>query len=909
MFLKSLDMFGFKSFADKTHLEFSRGITCLIGPNGSGKSNILDAIQWVLGEQASSTLRAYEMSAVIFSGTQKRKPLDYAEVSLVLSNDDRSIPIDTSEVEIKRRLYMDNRSEYFINRQLCRLKDVRALFFNTGIGKNVYSIIQQGRIKEILSAKPEERRIIFEEAAGISGFKQEEKEAKTKLENMDENIKTVMVEYEATKHSYEKLKTQASKVEEYRKLSDKLKTLETRYNVLLYLSMEKDRAKIEANIKKCEDEIEKIQEKQKKAQEKKKEVQELNDKLKDERHKMQLDVAKKSESITGVSYNIYSLENQIKNINADIEMRKERLKNAEKELEDGKIAKEKIAFELVKLSKQKDDISSQMSALRAEINKAREDRLAILDEKKKLEDEKFTNENSLSSLYKSFADKAKGIIKSLSSFMSSGSGKDELEKKILSTVDELSRNLDKKLVAELSEAVKRYIELVNTTLGGTKGEEMLEAKKSDDDIDRAVKAISLLQKQMKSKDERAGKLALQREEKENKYNTLITQKNEVIIQENTLIAQNKMMDESIKKAQERRNITEADLENIKKQEEGVKNDLENLKKQLSHTQSDIDSIKIEISKIDERILKSEKELENMLNQTSDDKILEIKEAKFKYESKLEVTEASLTELANKFYENYGTSLKNESENISASADKSDEKKEEIKRKIQELKDSIKSLGQMNYLAAEDFKEVKLRYELVTNQLEDLNKAREDLKTVHEEIKSRSCNQFLEVFEKINTEYHNFFVKLFSGGDASLSLAGEDPLTCGINITAKPAGKKPRDIIALSGGEQTMTVFALLFAIYKVKPSPFCILDEVESALDSKNVSKFLAGIKEFENITQFIIITHNSHTVLGANTLLGTTQEELGVSKVLSITVDRIGDKTVYKDSKTGKVANIKLEG
>ncbi|NLA92660.1 MAG: AAA family ATPase, partial [Spirochaetales bacterium] len=191
MFLKSLELYGFKSFADKTRLEFGEGITSLLGPNGCGKSNIVDAIKWVLGEQSTKTLRAGKMEDVIFNGTENRKALNVAEVSLVIGNEGRQLPIDHSEVEIRRRLYRSGESEFFINRNQVRLRDIRELFYDTGIGKSAYSILEQGKIDQILSNKPEDRRYIFEEAAGITRYRQQSLEANRKLERTEENIEQV----------------------------------------------------------------------------------------------------------------------------------------------------------------------------------------------------------------------------------------------------------------------------------------------------------------------------------------------------------------------------------------------------------------------------------------------------------------------------------------------------------------------------------------------------------------------------------------------------------------------------------------------------------------------------------------------------------------------------------------------
>jgi chromosome segregation protein len=241
LFLKCIEMQGFKSFADKIILHFDKGITSVVGPNGSGKSNISDAVRWVLGEQSAKSLRGSKMEDVIFAGTQHRKPVGFAYVSLTLDNSDKTLPLDYSEVTISRRVYRSGESEYFINKTTCRMKDIHELFMNTGIGKEGYSIIGQGRIDEILSTRSEDRRAIFEEAAGIMKYKVRKKEALRKLENTKQNllrIDDIIIELES---QLEPLKDQAEKARKYLELSGELKELE----VSLYIdSIEKNQAKI-----------------------------------------------------------------------------------------------------------------------------------------------------------------------------------------------------------------------------------------------------------------------------------------------------------------------------------------------------------------------------------------------------------------------------------------------------------------------------------------------------------------------------------------------------------------------------------------------------------------------------------------------------------------------------------------
>ena len=202
MFLKSIELFGFKSFADRSKIDFVDGITALLGPNGCGKSNVVDAIKWVLGEQSTRSLRAEKMEDVIFNGTDSRKPLNIAEVTLVLSNDSGMLNLDVPEISIKRRLYRSGESEYYVNNTPVKLKELRELFFDTGVGKSAYSIMEQGKIDQVISNKPEERRFIFEEAAGIKRYRVRSADAERKLEKTEENMRQVVNIISEVKKSY-----------------------------------------------------------------------------------------------------------------------------------------------------------------------------------------------------------------------------------------------------------------------------------------------------------------------------------------------------------------------------------------------------------------------------------------------------------------------------------------------------------------------------------------------------------------------------------------------------------------------------------------------------------------------------------------------------------------------------------
>ena len=234
MYLSSLKANGFKSFADSTHLHFEPGVTAVVGPNGCGKSNIADAIRWVLGEQSAKALRGGKMQDVIFEGTDRRKPLNICEVSIILTDCEKELGQDFNEVELTRRVHRDGGSNYYINGKACRLKDIQRLFMDTGVGRTSYSIMAQGQIDQILSSKPEERRAVFEEAAGISKYKAQRKEALNKLAHVETNLDRVTDVISEINRQIGSLRRQATKAIRYKKLSYKLRHLDVGYSAYQY---------------------------------------------------------------------------------------------------------------------------------------------------------------------------------------------------------------------------------------------------------------------------------------------------------------------------------------------------------------------------------------------------------------------------------------------------------------------------------------------------------------------------------------------------------------------------------------------------------------------------------------------------------------------------------------------------
>lgn len=419
MFLKCIEMQGFKSFADKIILHFDKGITSVVGPNGSGKSNISDAVRWVLGEQSAKSLRGSKMEDVIFAGTQHRKPVGFAYVSLTLDNSDKTLPLDYSEVTISRRVYRSGESEYFINKTTCRMKDIHELFMNTGIGKEGYSIIGQGRIDEILSTRSEDRRAIFEEAAGIMKYKVRKKEALRKLENTKQNllrVDDIIIELES---QLEPLKDQAEKARKYLELSGELKELE----VSLYIdSIEKNQARINemenlfSKIRQdIQNENDRIENKKKDNREKTERLEKLKNDLEVIRNELfdidretgrfenriQIDEEKIKNLESGnisADQDIEGTKIRIESIDKDIEKRNKRLENLQREHENFSMlltqAEQKLNEIIARLDKKEREIElmkqevmdklDDLSESRTKLNSLKNERKALKERQQKV---------------------------------------------------------------------------------------------------------------------------------------------------------------------------------------------------------------------------------------------------------------------------------------------------------------------------------------------------------------------------------------------------------------------------------------------------------------------------------------------------------------------------------------------
>lgn len=1176
LYLKRLEIKGFKSFADKIDLEFNKGITAVVGPNGSGKSNIADAIRWVLGEQSAKTLRGGRMEDVIFSGTENRKALGCAEVSITIDNSTGELPVDFTEVTVTRRLYRSGDSEYLVNNTSCRLKDVLELFMDTGIGKDGYSLIGQGKIEEIISTRSEDRRELFEEAAGIVKYKTRKLEAERKLENTRQNLLRVTDIIQELEEQIEPLKLQSQTAKKYLELKEELKCIEISSLLNTYDSSKKkldkliseledinasleehenkkrDIAAAIGNLKRISDELQERQEEasssrlqQEKSMENKQGQLEL---IKERMENFTKEIRRHENEINSETDYIATLQEEMEECGKErtelstiLSGEKEKLKCAKDEFESinstcaeyenriqmgksdtiqllsrisdnkNKINAAQIMMSnlnvrrqqldkdkgtrLLKVQEIKEMVSQQELHI-SEVNGKLEDTKALRTEKSSalLEGEKNSQEllhlknscfeelkvlearhRTLSELEKDMEGFNRAVKAVLSNYKDDwtviGSVSDiiqvpdgyetAIETALGSAVqnivvdnedtaslmiDYLKRNrlgratflplttirhreaavhikvsnikgylgtadrlvtYDKKyrnvvsnllgrviicsdlscarVIAKASEYSIKIVTLDGDVInaggsftGGSTNlkttgiisrkneinnlKQLLKEKKdkllkAEEDIKTNQKMLENSREELKALDLKLQSLTIEKQKTEgliqsyqreassfedglkdievekeqlgieveksrdaiSKYSALLEAAEEDYKAKEEETAR---LQEEFKAYQEKREIMSNSLTSIKvsiaektKSLEAMDDKLDKLRSErrshlvkIDEHRNEIEKIKKETDEASAAIENLEKELKNSLQS-----IEEVKRKQEELEGKRKEIKLKLSECEKQLNDNEESisgivasshklelskaKVESETENVinklwdeyELSVPQAEKYRNrdigigEANRRVQELKAAIRELGEVNVNSIEEYKRVTERHSFLCSQRDDLNNAESSLVDIIEEITSRMRKQFQEGFKVIRENFNYTFRQLFGGGVADLKLEGEDILSSGIDIIVQPPGKKLQSLTLLSGGEKGLAAIALVFAILKMKPTPFCVLDEIEAALDDANVSRFADFIKTYSANTQFILITHRKGTMASADCMYGVTMEEKGVSKLLSL--------------------------
>ena len=1176
MYLKSIEVNGFKSFANKIVFKFNHGITCIVGPNGSGKSNVADAVRWVLGEQSAKSLRGSKMEDVIFSGTQLRKPQGSAYVAITLDNSDHSLPIDYNEVTVARRVYRSGESEYLINGTVSRLKDVYSLFFDTGIGKEGYSIIGQGQIEKILNGKPEERRELFDEAAGIVKFKKNKAAAEKSLEAERDNLSRVNDILKELEKQVGPLKEQSETARKYLAFKNELKNLDV--NAFL-LEIEKIRTALEEDQKRLQivnDDIEVNKQDYEQTKEEYEQIEntieQLNsiiDSSKNEIHENKLAKERAEGEINVINQQIITLKMNDKNIHEQIDRINSQIKAGERELSEYTSQKgnldtstSDVEAALEEARKKSSDMAKYIDECQQEIENCKADIIEYMHESGTLQakvgryDAMLENINfrktQLNQRLLQFKSDDAGDKKELESLEGQLEELEENVKVIISGLDqatdqlndnqnrnktnrELIHNTNEKLsatkskmealrniterydgygnsirrvmeqkqwnpgiigvVADIITVKQEYEVAVETALGGSiqnivteddaTAKRMISYLKTNrlgratflplnsitdrgsvrsdvlkekgvigvasdlvevdpkfntlaknllgkilvvDNIDNAIavarknnqslrlvtiegelinpggsmtggafrnssnllgrkreldelkeqidnlkstaaKAASLDEKLKAQRDQlrtdidkfnaelqqaylRKNTLTMSIDQVKEKLaesekvlvsidkeiSELNNQISEINNNKNSLADNNKKheqmrieaearIDELESHSQENKDkLAEANakvselmiefnsirqrddfiVENIRR----IEIDLDKYREELESFTSRVESSFAEITELEDKITSIKSDIESKTIHISDNesKVAEFSEKREELQLSHKEFFAKREELSEKI-----AGLEKDSYKLTSIIEKNSEKSDELssymweeyeitystakemrdenlpelpalKKEIAAVKAKIKSLGDVNVNAIDDYKEVSERYEFLKGQHDDIVSAETNLVNIISELEKSMQEQFAEKFKEIQVMFDKVFKELFGGGRGALELVDtEDLLETGIRIIAQPPGKKLQNMMQLSGGEKSLTAIALLFAIQSLKPSPFCLLDEIEAALDDSNVRRFAKYLNRLTKDTQFIVISHRKGTMEAADILYGITMQEKGVSTLVSV--------------------------
>ena len=978
MYLKELKAQGFKSFADKTNLEFTKGINGVVGPNGSGKSNVVDAIRWVLGEQSVKSLRGDgAMTDVIFSGSKSRSPMNVASVTIVFSNEDKYLPLAYDEVEIKRRVYKDGTNEYFLNGERVRLKDITNLLLDSGIAKESFNIISQGQIEAIISSKPENRRVIFEEASGVLKYKRRKEEAIRKLEKTHDNKSRINDIIRELEERLEPLKKEREKALEYTDVKSKLENLDialiTEDITNLNFEYKENKEKLEnlnkevlkmitssssneAEIEKYKVKIAKKDEEIRIMQAKVIELTEISESLNSrrmiltERKKYEVDDAKLHDNIITLKEKELALSNEINNLTneisyskSDIEQIDNKSSEENKKLETLKKEKTAIQNRLTELIRQVNNLDIKIDSLKENIENGGPLPLPV---KSVLRNPKLIGiHNALGSLIETDENYSLAITTALG-YMVNNIIVDN-EKSAKEAINYL-KNIGRATFFPLNVIKPKYIDndtlsiaksstgFVNIASNLVKYEDIYKNIILNqlgnvivaDNLDNATNISRKINNRYRvvtidgeiihvGGSMTGGKQAKQRNIISDKYDLENNLKLKEKVLKETAECENQIndIDYNLKTIEDR--IYLLDKEKLLKNDE-----IQNKYRQINDKTKEKEKILLDIkgtenllsgtiSKEEEEILEkyyasiktkdtASKELENLtkekenLNESLEEYELSLKKENNLYNSKtnelkdLEILvnrlDVKLDNLLNSLTENYSMTYDKAKENYKLDIDY-----DKAKTEVNKLKKKLKELGIVNLAAPDEYDSVNTRYEFLTGQINDLNNAENTLLEIINEMDKVMIKEFSESFNTINEHFKETFKELFKGGKAELKLTEPNNiLETGIEIIASPPGKKLTSISLLSGGEKTLTAISLLFAIIKSKPSPFCVLDEVEAALDEANVNTFGEYLQKLKNKSQFIIITHKKKTMEYADILYGITMQESGVSKLVSVKLEDI---------------------
>jgi len=852
MEFKKLELTGFKSFVERTSFFIEKGLTGIVGPNGCGKSNIVEAIRWCMGETSAKSLRGLDMEDVIFSGTANKTSKNIAEVSLTLDNSDKDGPIQFKELDIinvKRRIKKDKGSKYFINDKEVRARDMQTFFADLSTGAHSPSMISQGRIGALVTAKPTDRRAILEEAAGISGIHARRHESELRLNSAENNLKRADELKRQQEKQLENLKKQALEASKYKSISEEIKKIEAGLYYIKLMEMEKEISTTKEITGESDDEISGLTI----------EINHNNNLLEEENKKLKplrdqnIEILSKLQRL---NLEFKSLEDEEKRAKTD----KDRLSKSENIIE-------------IDIEREKNIISDAQSNEK----RLNEEKNSLIDTEKKYYDLQKQSDTDLriaTDELKKEHDKLERISKSLSL--------NNKGKEFINYLNNINQNLEiAKKYLENNES-KKTLDLINNIILSVKNEtkkfDTVAEENSLDEITELTDKIKLAQEKYAS--------ALS---KHNSIQTETIRRQERIKNIDIEIQNWKDLkfnsEKMIKELISRVNQIKEEIKNVAKLPETLAIRKGQLMENTSTTEKEKQNLSKQLAQAEVKYQEINKQQKIVVN-----KMMLARENRARSGATLEGLETRKNDLLGIIKNNLNINEKNLLINSDLKDLPAFPNAVEQEDKLDAKKNKRERLGSVNLRADEETEQYKTTIKKMEKDREDLVLAIAKLRASINELKQKGRERLLEAFEKVNKKFNEVYTKLFSGGNAKLELIeSDDPLDAGLEMLVSPPGKRLQSITLLSGGEQALTALSLVFAVFLTSPAPICVLDEVDAPLDDANVTRFCALLDELTKTTRtkFIIITHHALTMSRVDKLYGVTMPEKGISQLVSVDLEK----------------------
>ena len=851
MEFKKIQLNGFKSFADKANFLIEDGLTGIVGPNGCGKSNIVESLRWVMGETSAKSMRGSGMEDVIFSGTSNKASKNIAEVSIEVENKNNEGPVqyrELDQINVRRKIEKDKGSKFYINDKEVRARDAQMFFADLSTGAHSPSMISQGRIGALVTAKPTDRRAILEEAAGISGLHVRRHEAELRLGAAENNLKRADELRRQQEKQLANLQKQAEEASKYKLITEEIKRIEAGLFYLKLIEIDKE-IKIENEINnEAEGEVEGFNSK----------ISELENLIKSATDKVSPLREKNIENLS-----------RIQRLNLELQSLDEENTRTQDEIEGIKKSIQTLD----------EDISRERGIIidaNSNEKRLKEEKTDLIDvDSKYFETEKLSNEE---------LEEAKRKLKK----------EQEAVDEVVNTIAEGTLNISIGPIKNVKNSINRVKELIDSNeinqavtlldrcnmeldnfLNDLKNEKSREELLNVNEKSQNIKQLQEKYADAYSKNQSIKNESIKRNERiktietevESWKNLLVNSEKmveELTDRKNKLTDQFKELDNQPKIQAERKGQISENLRISDK--EKIDNDtvIEETDKRIENLRSQLNEIQEQSIQIRERKASSGATVEGLQKRKSD--LLD------RINSELSLTEENILEYSNL----------NGIEDLPNPVDQEDS--------LDKKKQEREKLGSVNLKADEETSKYEQEIKKMEQDRSDLVTAIIKLKESINELNQKGRERLIEAFEKVNRKFNEVYTKLFNGGNAKLELVdSDDPLEAGLEMLVSPPGKRLQSITLLSGGEQALTALSLIFAVFLTNPSPICVLDEVDAPLDDANVTRFCSLLEELIKITntKFIIVTHHALTMSKMNRLYGVTMPEKGISQLVAVDLQK----------------------